>query len=95
MINILLVDDNKDFLNIVSNCLKYKNLNINIMLSYNVEEALHKIDKNEIDLVCSDYDMGNKNGLDLLKYLRNSNNNVKFIMLTGNDDFNCNMKWKS
>lgn len=87
MINLLLVDDNKDFLNIVSNCLKYKMLNINIMLSYNVEEALNKIEKNEVDLICSDYDMGNTNGLELLKYLRNNENNVKFIMLTGNDDF--------
>jgi len=31
--------------------------------------------------------MGNTNGLELLKYLRNNENNVKFIMLTGNDDF--------
>ena len=49
------------------------------------EEALENIKKIKFDLIISDYDMGNSNGLSILKYLRENNINTKFIMLTGSD----------
>lgn len=49
------------------------------------EEALENIKKIKFDLIISDYDMGNSNGLSILKYLRENNINTKFVMLTGSD----------
>lgn len=87
---ILFVDDNKNFLNALEYSFKIKQIDVD--LAYNVDEALKKIKEKKYDLICSDYEMGNKNGLDLLEYLRNSKNNVKFIMLTGNDDYSLQKK---
>ena len=78
-----MVDDNKEFIDLLSYALKKKN--INVISSYSVDEAIEKISKIKFDLICSDYEMGSKNGLDLLRYLRRLKNDVKFIMLTGTD----------
>lgn len=80
---ILLVDDDLSFLEILAYSLKKKNLNV--ITASCVEEALDKIKKIKFDLIVSDYNMGKDNGLSILKDLRNNNDNVKFIMLTGND----------
>lgn len=82
---ILLVDDNHDFLDILSYALK--KAKINVVLADSVNEAIYKINNIKFDLICSDYEMEGKNGLDLLKHLRESNINTKFIMLTGKEDF--------
>ncbi len=84
MNSILLVDDDQNFLEILSSALKNKG--INTVLASGVDEALNLINKIKFDLICSDYEMGQKNGLDLLKYLRKEYNTTKFIMLTGHDD---------
>lgn len=83
MKKILLVDDNKDFLNHLSYF--FKNKKVDVTLSYSADEALNNIRQKDFDLICSDYNMGDTNGLDLLKELRKNNNDVKFIMLTGDD----------
>ncbi len=93
MKNILLVDDDYDFLKILSYTLKKEN--INIILAYNVDDGINKINEIKFDLICSDYQMGEKNGLDLLKYLRNNNNSTKFVMLTGYDDYTLEKEVKS
>ena len=58
---------------------------IKIITSYCANEALDNISKRKIDLIISDYDMGNSNGLSIIKYLRKNNLNTRFIMLTGCD----------
>lgn len=83
MKNVLLVDDNKVFVDLLSYSLKKKHLNI--LCAYSVDEAIEKISKFKFDLICSDFEMGTKNGLELLEYLRRLRNDVQFIMLTGND----------
>lgn len=82
---VLLVDDNYDFLTILSYALKKEK--INVVFSASVNDAIKKINSIQFDLICSDYEMGEKNGLDLLKHLRENNNKTKFIMLTGREDF--------
>lgn len=83
MTTILLVDDDTSFLEILSYALKSKT--VNVITASCVEEALDKLKKIKFDLIISDYDMGSDNGLSILKFLRNNNDNVKFIMLTGKD----------
>ncbi len=84
MSSILLVDDDQSFLEILACALKNKG--INSVLASGVDEAIDLINKIKFDLICSDYEMGEKNGLDLLKHLRKEYNTTKFIMLTGHDD---------
>ncbi len=83
MATILLVDDNSTFREALSYALKSKN--INVITASCVDEAIDKLKKIKFDLIISDYDIGSNSGLSILKYLRNNNENVKFIMLTGKD----------
>lgn len=78
---ILLADDNKTFLDLLSQSLKKETLKI--ITSSCVNDALDNIRKIKFDLIISDYDMGDSNGLSILKYLRENDINTKFIMLTG------------
>ena len=56
---------------------------LKIITSSCVNDALDNIRKIKFDLIISDYDMGDSNGLSILKYLRENDINTKFIMLTG------------
>ena len=81
---ILLVDDSKTFIEVLSYALKNKFLNV--ITAFNVEEAIDNIKKIKFDVIISDYDMGSDNGLTILKFLKNNNYNSKFILLTGNSN---------
>jgi len=48
-----------------------------------VEEAYVRIKKKEFDVIISDYQIPIKDGLQFLKELRNSDNNIPFIVFTG------------
>jgi len=56
----------------------------------NIDDAMAAIKNNPVDLVFSDWNMDNGDGIDLLKSLRNSQDErmkyMKFIMVTGSDD---------
>lgn len=47
------------------------------------EEAIERMDTVHYDAIVSDYQMPNMDGIQLLKYLRSSSNNVPFILFTG------------
>ena len=48
-----------------------------------VDEAFKKLTSSNYDVVVSDYEMPQKDGLELLKELRDQNNKIPFIMFTG------------
>ncbi len=48
-----------------------------------VDEGLRKLSAGRYDVVISDYDMPQKNGLQFLEELNNQNNEVPFILFTG------------
>ena len=48
-----------------------------------VDEAFKKMSNGQYDVVISDYEMPQKNGLDFLKELRDKNNQIPFILFTG------------
>ena len=50
-------------------------------------EALQLWDKESVDLVVTDISMPEKTGLDLLKEIRQQDKRVRFIILTGYDEF--------
>src|SRR5665647_479586 len=48
-----------------------------------VDEAFKKLSTHNYDIIVSDYEMPQKNGLQFLKELRNQNNEIPFILFTG------------
>jgi DNA-binding response OmpR family regulator len=82
LIRVLHVDGDDDFL-IISKRFLERQGSFQIETASSVKEALQKIKQKKYDVIISDYQMPEMNGLDLLKELRAGENNVPFILLTG------------
>jgi CheY-like chemotaxis protein len=85
---ILLVDDDQDFLEILST--KLKDQGFNIEIAKNGKEALEKLQHIKPDLIILDVMMPEMNGIDTaIELAKNFNlNEVKFIFLTNYGDDN-------
>ncbi|MCW4029474.1 MAG: PAS domain S-box protein [Candidatus Bathyarchaeota archaeon] len=83
LINVLHVDDDATFLEVSKQILTDLNSNLRIQTACSVDEALKRLSTENFDVVVSDYEMPTKNGLDLLKTLREQKNQIPFILLTG------------
>jgi CheY-like chemotaxis protein len=85
---ILLVDDDQDFLEILST--KLKDQGFNIEIAKNGKEALEKLQNIKPDLIILDVMMPEMNGIDTaIELAKNFNlNEVKFIFLTNYGDDN-------
>lgn len=81
-IRVLHVDDDSGILKITKQCLELETP-VEVDTAVSVEEALKKLEKENFDIVVSDYKMPGKDGLDLLKTLRSNGNTIPFIMFTG------------
>ena len=80
---VLIIDDNFDIRNLVSNLLKDKNYDIREAANY--DQAVNEIDTKLPDLAVVDVklDKGDKDGIDLLKKIKNINDLVPVIMISG------------
>lgn len=67
MKRILLVDDDKTFRYALSELLSKE---FEVLKSSGVKDALEKLKKDSVDLICSDYNMRDGTGLDLLRSCR-------------------------
>ena len=77
---ILAVDDEPHMLRLLE--ISLRQAGYRPVVATNGQEALQAIKKHTIDLVVSDLHMPSMNGLDLLKNLRQDNENLPFIMVT-------------
>jgi PAS domain S-box-containing protein len=82
LIHALHVDDDAGFLKVARQCLEMEGA-FEVDTAVSVEEAMGKMNEKAYDVVVSDYVMPEKDGLKFLKELRDSGNNVPFIMFTG------------
>ena len=82
--NILLVDDEEMILTALVRTLRSKEYHF--FTAPSAEEALKIIKQEEIDLVISDYKMGEVNGLQLLEEISDVSPDTLNILLTGNAD---------
>ena len=80
-IRVLCVDDEPRFLETAKQFLELDNFTVKTASS--VDDALQKMAEQELDAIVSDYMMHGKDGLDFLKELRESQNNIPFILFTG------------
>ncbi|OTA14794.1 DNA-binding transcriptional regulator CpxR [Xenorhabdus vietnamensis] len=79
MHKILLVDDDRELTSLLEELLKMEGFNV--VSAHDGEQALQYIDSS-IDLLLLDIMMPRKNGIEMLKELRQSNQQIPVIMLT-------------
>ena len=79
-IEILCVDDDPDYLDLISAHLS-DNDEFNVRTETDPQRALDVLD--ELDCIVSDYDMPGLNGLELLSRLRDRDPNMPFVLCTG------------
>ncbi|MCX8154066.1 MAG: PAS domain S-box protein [Candidatus Bathyarchaeota archaeon] len=80
-IRVLHVDDDAGFLAVAKQCLEEPNL-FEVDTALSAEEALQKLRNSEYDVIVADYKMSGKNGLELLRELRQNGNDIPFILFT-------------
>lgn len=78
--NILVVDDEKNILKVVSLTLKKNHYEVDTARSS--EEAIDKFNKTSYDLVISDLKLPGKSGMDLLEYIKSRDSGIPVIMIT-------------
>ncbi|MGD8506152.1 MAG: PAS domain S-box protein [Candidatus Bathyarchaeota archaeon] len=82
LIQVLHVDDDASFLKAAKPILEMQG-NFRVETASSVEEATEILEKKSFDVIVSDYVMPGKTGLDFLKELRDSGDNIPFIIFTG------------
>ena len=78
---IMLVDDEKDFVEMLS--LRLKEVGEKLTPAYSGQECLEKLEKNNIDVVILDIKMPGMDGIETLKEIKKRFPLVEVIMLTG------------
>ena len=82
MKRILLVDDAVDFLKILAQALEQ---DFEVHTATGVSEALSLVEKMDMDLICSDLEMKDGTGLDILTSFRIKYLDIPFILMSGKD----------
>jgi len=84
--NILMVDDDEDLLEILSESLKTLPNISNVDTVFSVDLAIDKIKTNNYDLIITDIRMPEKNGLDLILHFRKINYSGKIIVMSAYEE---------
>ncbi len=88
-LQVLIVDDVKPVRQMLTKSLVSLGVKY-VIEATNIDEAMSTINSRPIDLVFSDWNMENGDGIDLLKHLRHSEDErlkyLKFIMITGAEE---------
>lgn len=80
-INVLLVDDEKDFVESLAERLKIRDYKVTT--AFSGDEAINLVKNNEFDVIVLDVQMPGKSGIETLKELKNLEQLAQVIMLTG------------
>ena len=85
--NILIVDDEVEVLNALKKTLqRAKEFDADVSIASNAEDAKNKLSEKDYDLVLSDYNMPNTNGVQLLTWVKENYPEVVRIIITGYSD---------
>lgn len=82
MAQILLIDDDRTFLNGLKMFFDMEHIQTNTATS--VSKAKELLDTENISLICTDWELPDGTGLDVLVYVRNKN--IPVVFLTGHDE---------
>lgn len=78
--SILVVDDEKNILKVISASLKKENYTVDTAKS--AEEAISKFDRGDFDLIISDHRLPGMSGTELLNYVKAKDPDMPFLVLT-------------
>jgi DNA-binding NtrC family response regulator len=81
MARILLVDDNKDLLLLISAYLV--TYGFEVELARDAAQAQNHLERSRFDVIVSDFNMPGESGLDLLDYVVRRHPRLPFIMMSG------------
>ena len=81
-VHVLHVDDDSGLLEVAKQILEIEG-QFKVESELSVDEALERLRREEFDVIVSDYEMPEKNGLEFLKEIRSNTNYVPFILFTG------------
>jgi len=79
--SVFIVDDDNHFCKTLANVLSLKGYRIEVALS--AEEAIEKIDKDQMDIVLLDMKLNHMSGLDVLKKIKRIRKDIQVILITG------------
>ena len=83
MRKLLIIDDNLDFLGFLTSALeKY----FEVYTATGIKDALRLLEHQKVEAICSDYNMQDGTGLDLLEEIRQKGITVPFLLMSGDDD---------
>ena len=83
MRKLLVIDDNLDFLGFLASALeKY----FEVYTATGVKDALRLLEHQKVEAICSDYNMQDGTGLELLEEIRQKGITVPFLLMSGDDD---------
>ena len=86
-IQVLVLDDDRDDLFYIERMIKeLSGLNYRLDTCTSRENAVEKISETKYDILVCDYDLGGENGIDLIRYLRDTGFDSSIILLTGLPD---------
>ncbi|MCJ0621230.1 response regulator [Haloarcula hispanica] len=82
-IAVLHVDDEPDFLDVATEILEQQSSKLNVITAASATEALDCLATTRVDCLISDYRMPGKDGIELLKTVREEYPDLPFILFTG------------
>ena len=82
--NLLYVEDNAENRESTSNVLSI--IFDNVIIAVDGQDGLNKFKENNIDLIITDINMPNLNGIEMIKEIKKIDRNCDFIFLSANDD---------
>jgi DNA-binding response OmpR family regulator len=83
MPNVLLVDDDEDFLSTIRDFLEFSNYSVDVCMDGN--EALEALTYGSFDAVVMDWTLPGMGGIDVCKQYRQNGGKMPVLLLTGND----------
>jgi len=87
-LNVLLIEDNQDDVIAFKRYIKKEQLLYNCIIAESVTEALNLIDKNDFDIILSDFSLVDGNGFDILSVTKNTP--IIVVTGTGNEEIAVN-----
>lgn len=82
-ISILHVDDEPDVAELAAEFLERIDDRFDVVITTSADEALDRLEGQEVDCVVSDYDMPETNGIEFLEAVRERDDRLPFILFTG------------
>ncbi len=89
MKRVMLVEDEELILQGIRYINDWQSMGMQVVhMAHNGVEALEMLEKQPVDIIVTDIEMPEMNGIELMNKVRQNDNRVRFLILSGQDDFN-------